>query len=101
MQSSPRNTWGRDDLKPHCLPGPLPTQLTLLSNLEFLAFPGNELTGRSLELLTFGLPFDHAVETGTLPAELFTLSSLRLLRLNNNQFQGSYTPSCRRACGFN
>ena len=64
-----RLVWAEEDLT-----GTIPTEIALLSTLEYLDFGDNALTG-------------------SLPEELFTLTELQHLYLHGNQFQGTLSES--------
>ncbi|GKY94953.1 hypothetical protein MPSEU_000459900 [Mayamaea pseudoterrestris] len=61
--------WAQQELS-----GSIPTEIALLSSLEYLDFGENALTG-------------------TIPEEIFSLSSLQRLFLQNNQLQGTLSES--------
>ncbi len=82
------------DLNNNQLTGTIPTELALLTGLEWLGLPRNQLTGpipaelgRLTNLEVLGL--DGNQLTGTIPPQLSNLTSLRWLALHNNQLTGS------------
>ena len=82
------------DLNNNQLTGTIPTELALLTGLEWLGLPRNQLTGpipaelgRLTNLEVLGL--DGNQLTGTIPPQLSNLTSLRWLALHNNRLTGS------------
>ncbi|XP_048546666.1 receptor protein kinase-like protein ZAR1 [Triticum urartu] len=80
------------------LAGYLPSELSLLSELETLALPSNRLSGQipvaisALQKLTT-LDLAHNFLSGQIPAGIGRLASLSRLDLSSNQLNGTLPPS--------
>ena len=81
------------DLNSMSLTGTIPTELGLLTTLEYSNLWSNSLTGSIpseiglLTLLTY-LELDHNLLTGTIPAEIGSLRQLTYLHLDSNYLTG-------------